>query len=438
MMGEFVDTKVINVQSAAQLDTILTKPVAITTKPREQGSDLFARWGDGNDFPQMVIEDVNKDPEIKTMLRKSAELLYGGGIKFGRVVYDAKGNEALEPLDPATDLKIRTWLRKSNFNRYVKEAALDLYYFGNVFPELILNVGRTEIVQIAVRAAETCRYSRMNTRGVIEKCYVSYQWPSAKPKDEYTKEIPVLDPYYNPAEQLTQKTNGTNFIFPLSEPSPGNNYYQLTDWNAIRTSGWLSFSQSIPKYKQNIIKNQFGVRFVVEVNTKYFEWRFPGWNTKTDTEKAQIKEEERKKWENFCTGEDSVGKVITINFFGDGQQKDISMVKFTPIKNVIEKNEYIEDGQQASTQKAIAVGLHPALLGFLPNSGLGGAGSNIREAYNLHVIMNKSKQDLLLEPLYCVRDFNAWGDDIGFAFNNTLMTTLDAGKETKKLDNATN
>ena len=75
--------------------------------------------------------------------------------------------------------------------------------------------------------------------------------------------------------------------------------------------------------------------------------------------------------------------------------------------------------------------MHPALSGITPNSGMGGAGSNIREAYNLHIIMNQFNQDLILEPLYVVRDYNGWGDDIEFKFKNSLMTTLDAGKETK-------
>lgn len=430
-MSDFIE---LNIKSISELDSYLNQPAEIKIKPLDLDKGIqFARWGDMNDFPQLVIEDVNKDPEIKTMLRKSAHLLYGGGIKFGKLGFDAKGNEVLLPLDDSKKTAlIKNWLRRSAFNRYLLEAAIDLYYFSNVFPEFVLNYGRTEITRVATRAAETCRYGKYNNKGVIDTLYVSYNWPNAIPGDLYTKTISVLDPWYNTVEQL-RNGNKLNYIFPLSEPSPGNNYYQLTDWNSIRTSGWLDFSQEIPKYKKNIIKNQFGVRFVIEINTKYFEWKYEGWANKTESERNQIKADETKKFQDFCTGVDSAGKTITINFIGDGQSNDINLVKFTPIKKLIEKNEYIEDGQQASTMKAIAIGLHPALLGFMPNSGLGGAGSNIREAYNLHVIMNKSKQDLLLEPLYTVRDYNGWGDEVEFAFNNTLMTTLDAGKETTNL-----
>ena len=96
----------------------------------------------------------------------------------------------------------------------------------------------------------------------------------------------------------------------------------------------------------------------------------------------------------------------------------------------IQDGKYLEDGKDASLFKAAAVGLHPALIGNLTSSGMSGAGSNIREAYNLNIMTNRSRQDIILEPLNnLLIEYNGWPLEMEFAFNNQFMTTLDAGKE---------
>jgi hypothetical protein len=420
-----------NISAAAQLDELTKVPKPVKVIARETSANPVAIWGDDNNFPRNVIDDVRKDPEIGTLLDKQAKLLYSGGIMWGKLTLNEKGQETLQPLDDATNLKIRTWMRKSNINRYLLESAKDLYWFYNIFPELTLSLDRTEIVQLSVWAAEQCRWSRQNpTNGLVETCYISKEWPSAKFDDKkLVTTLPVLDPYYGVAEQIL-KGNALRYIYPTSYPSPGNNYYQLADWNAIRTSGWLAFSQEIPKYKYNNLKRTMGIKYTIGFNTEYFRFKYANWDTLKAPEQQRIKDTETKKMQDWCTGVDSAGKAIVINFkYQDGKQ--VNMVEFTPIKSAIEKGEYVEDGRQASEMKHAAIGLHPALSGITPNSGMGGAGSNIREAYNLHIMMNQPNQDLILEPLYVVRDYNGWGDDVEFKFRNSLMTTLDAGKETK-------
>jgi hypothetical protein len=79
------------------------------------------------------------------------------------------------------------------------------------------------------------------------------------------------------------------------------------------------------------------------------------------------------------------------------------------------------------------VGIHPALLGTMPNNGLGGAGSNIREAHLLYTMKIKPHQDLILEPLNnVVIPYNDWPPEMEFRFRNSFMTTLDKGSETSK------
>jgi hypothetical protein len=421
------ETLVFSVKSAAEFADLskITRPVSVD--PKETGTELIAKWGDDNNFPANVIADLRKDPELSSMLIKKAKIIYSGGLTWG--ILEGNGEtEKLGPVEESINKKIRKWLERSNINAYLREAAIDYYFFSNVFPELTLNPERTEIMQLSTHAAETCRYSRYKN-GIIEKVFLSKNWPSAKPGDEYTKEVSVLDPWYDPAGQL-KKGKKLNYIYPLSFPSPGSNYYQLSGWNAIRTSGWLEVSQMIPQSKKNLISKTLGANVLIEINEKFFELSIPGWSKLTIDEKKKEQDKKVKALQDFAMGIDNKGKAIAIGFQWDGKN-EVPLVKFTPVKAAIEKGEYLEEGKEASVQKAQAADLHPALIGFTPNSGLGGAGSNIREAYNMHILMSQVDQDILLEPLKVVRDFNGWPEDLVFRFKNSLMTTLDAGKELK-------
>lgn len=391
-------------------------------------------WGTSDDFPQSVIDDVNKDPEVGRLLEVKASLLYSGGLQWGIPKKDDKGVEYLEPLADNEDSIVRSWLKKTNINRYLSEAALDLEWFYNVFVEIVLSVDKSEIIQVCVQPAEECRYGIQNpNNGKLEKCYISALWPNAKSNDSTTKVLPVLDPYYDPTSQLQGATK-TNYIYALNLASPGKKFYQLASWNAIRESGWLEISQLIPKFKKGLLKNQMSIKYHIQISSLYWEKKFPDWGKLNEKEKLARKQDELTSMQNTLSGAEKAGKSLTSVIYHDfNMAKEFELVKINPIQDPIKDGKYLEDGKDASLYKNLALGVHPALSGGVPNSGLGGAGSNIREAYNLHILSNRIKQDILLEPLNnLVIPFNKWNPKMEFRFNNQVMTTLDANKETKK------
>lgn len=414
--------------------------VTETNSPRPTSTSLddttttdVAPWGDNNDFPQKVIEDVRKDPEIGTLLDKQARLLYSGGLIWGTIETQEGGKEIMKPLDDSRNKQIKEAFKLSNIKRYLLEASRDLYWFGNIFPELVTSKDRSRIAQICVQAAEECRWSFQNpTTGLINTCYINANWPNAKASDKFTKKLPVLDPYFDVITQI-KDSKSTNFIYPLSYPSPGNKYYQLTDWNSIRQSGWLDVSRAIPKIKKYLLEKQTTIKYHIEISQLYWKKKFPDWDNKSPEEKVQIKEEELKAFQSTMSGTDQAGNnFFTTMLTDEANGRDMSLWKITPIDDKISDGKYLEDGKEASLYKMSAVGLHPALVGTMPNNGLGGAGSNIREAYNLHMLSITAHQDIILEPLYIMRDYNGWGDDVEFRFRNSFMNTLDKGTETTK------
>lgn len=406
---------------------------ASSSRVDDFSSDVIATWGDGNDFPQKVIEDIRKDVELGPLFEKQAALLYSGGLTWGIPEYNDDGKKILRPLPPARNIIVQKWMRDSQVHRYLYEASEDLTRFANAFPEVILRMDRKEIIQLCAQPAEYCRWELQNKDGIVEHCYFNVNFPDVPHTHKSTRKIPVLDPYYKPAEALKQTKKGHNFIYPLSFPAPGCNYYQLANWNGLRESGWLSFSQAIPKFKMNILEKQVNIKYHIEISSMYWETKYKNWSTMKDAERKKIVDAELKSFTDIMSGVANSGNsLVTAMITKPEWNKEYSMWKITPIESKLGKGEFMEEMKEASLAKMQAVGLHPALIGTMPNNGMGGAGSNIREAYNLNAILTKPKQDLLLEPLYLVRDFNGWDPEMEFMIQNPFMTTLDKGKE---LDN---
>jgi hypothetical protein len=399
---------------------------------KNEGSSKMVSWGDNNDFPQMVIKDVRKDPELPTLLNKMAQLIYSGGLIWGKIEQGNNGLETLVPLEPAADLKIRDFVRKSNVARYLREGAIDLAWFRNVFPEIVLNVGRTEIIQICTQAAEECRWSIQNANGLADTLFVNANFPDDDENNTRTKKIPVLDPYYDPVANLKADTAGFNYIYPLSFPSPGSKHYQLADWNSIREAGWLAVSQAIPKFKKSLLEKQLNIKYHIEISDQFWVLKFPNWQAMSDEDKKRTKATELENFQSMMAGAEKSGNSLVTPFKSDlVNGKDFSLWKITAIDDKIKSGQFLEEGKDASLYKAAAVGLHPALVGTTPNSGLGGAGSNIREAYNLNTILMRTYQDLLLEPLNnLIKGFNNWDPNVEFRIRNSFMNTLDKGAET--------
>jgi hypothetical protein len=364
------------------------------------------------------------------LLDEKARLAYAGGLIYGTLVRNADGSETLSPVTGALQKEIDDWMMRSNITSYVYEVLKDLYWFGNAFPEIVLTTDRKKIVQLCVQPAEQCRWAKQNEKGIIDTCFINANFPDAKATDPLTKKLAVIDRYYDAAGTLLQRSE-TNLIYPLSIPSPGSNYYQLADWNSIRASGWLDVSRAIPKFKKSLLEKQMTIKYHIEVSNQFWEQKYPGFDTKEITEKVSIKEKEFKTFQDVMAGAGSAGGNLYSPMITDiVNGKDYALWKITAIDDKIKDGTFLEDGKDASLYKYSAMGIHPALLGTMPNNGLGGAGSNIREAHLLYTMKIRPHQDIILEPLnYLVVPYNKW-DGVTFRLRNSFMNTLDKGSQT--------
>lgn len=407
------------------------KPTMPIEKP-ENTSGEIAYWGDDNLFPQNVLEAAQKNTIIPTTLDWKARALYGSGLVYGKVNgFDDDGNDIFKRERVP---EIEDFLRRSNIRKYLIEAATDLYWFYNVFPELILTKDRSKIVFLTIQEAPHCRWAKQDKQGKVKKCFIKGNWSEKPGELSDATTVDVLDPYYD-AVQALKKEDYLKFIYPISYPTPDKVYYQLAHWNSVRTSGWLDNANSIASFKKALMENQMTLKYHIEVYTWYWEWKYKGkWSEWTMKQRIEKMDEEFTRWTNTLTGAANAGKAImTQSLFDEGTRISQPGVSIKPIEDKIKDGIYIEDSQEASSHLLYALGVHPTLVGAGPGKSMdAGSGSDQRVAFNNYISLCEVHRDLILEPLHFIRDYNGWDPEIQFRFRLPMIVTLDKGKEVQQ------
>lgn len=410
-----------------------SKPTTPIIKP--SGSSKVASWGENNDFPKIVKDIATKNTVISRGLADSIGYLYAGGVIYGQASYDDSGKEVFKPLK---DPEIEAFIRFTNLKKYLLESITDFYWFYNPFPELILTADRKKIAAISEQDAYGCRWGIQNPKtGLVDKCYINANFSEGENEtSERTVEVDVLDPYFDRVNTV-RESKYYKFIYPLSYPTPGHTYYQLAPWDSARQSGWLDLANSIPQFKKALLKNQLSIKYHIKIADYFWEWKYPDWVSKPELRKERM-EETFSDFNNMMTGEDNAGKSLFTSMMTDKiAGKQYPGWEITPIDDKIKDGIYIEDSNEASSHLITALGLDIALFGISPGKGMGaGSGSDKRMAYNTYIMKCQAHQDIILEPLEFISDYNGWTarlPGLEWRFKNTILTTLDQGSSMKQI-----
>lgn len=402
-------------------------PIVSATGNKFSGN--LAKWGSDNLFPQNTMKVIKKNSIIKSTLDWKARSLYSGGLMYGEITYDDKGNEVRIPKRIP---EIDDFIRKSNVKRYLSEFFKDYVYWNIAFPEIILSNDREKIISICIQDAMFCRWSKQNEKnGKIETCFINANWDSNENQDsKNTIPVSVLDPYYDPVEEL-RNDNSFKYIYPISYYSNGNVYYPEPDWYTAIESGWVDVANEIVTFKRYLLNNQLTIKYHIQIPEYYWNFKYPNWNSLKEKEKKEIFESETKRFNDFFQGTEKAGKSIITQFkVEDRGGKEFPGWKIEAIDSKIKDGVYNEDSQEASSHILYALGVDATLIGTTPGKGLGsGSGSDKRVAFNITTSLNVIHQEYALEPLYFIRDYNGWDSNIQFWIKNSMITTLDAGKQ---------
>lgn len=399
-----------------------------TSLKKENGSDEIAPWGEDNLFPQNVIKDIEKSTILPSVLEKKTSMMYGGGLVYGIVTGRDKAGT---PLFEAQSLpEIDEFMEYSRLDRYAFEGLHDINAFANAFPELILSKNRQKIKVLTIQEAAWCRYLKPK-KGTLPGVVINANWDNGgKADDADATTVPVIDPYFDAVGNLRARTDGYKYIYPLSIPSPDKALYQLASWNSVRRSGWLEVAAAIPEFKKMLFKNQLSVKYLIEVHSAYWEWKFGDWDGLSREEKKKLLEEEIQAFNDVMQGTNGAGKTVMTTTITDKKTgQEVAAFKIMAIDDKLKDGIYIEDSQEASSHIYTAVGVAPSLMGVSPGKGMGGGaggGSEPRVLFNNFVSTSQFQLDLLTAPLNLVSRYNNWkvGDKwVVWRFLNPFIMT---------------
>ncbi|MGI4870441.1 MAG: hypothetical protein ACRYFX_04595 [Janthinobacterium lividum] len=405
--------------------------VKVTGDVAEAGK--FAKWGTDNKLPFTLLDAVNANAVLKQAIYWKSNAVISGGLAYGNIVIDpTTGRESLQRvIDPL----VESFLRKSNVLRYLREASLEFYKFWNVWPELVLSNDRKSIASISCHESAHCRWGLQNAKGLIDTCYINAQWDNGGKWDApETVTLPVIDVYYDPVTTVRSQPTLASFIYPIAGTSSGKTYYQDAPWHALPDQGWLDVANSIAKYKKAILKNSMHVKYQLEIHEWWFQAKYKDWDEKPAL-KAQRMQTELSTFNTKMKGEDGAGNSL-INMKKTLDGKEYSGWSITAIPDLMKDEKYLGDSQEADSHIFFALGLDATLIGTVPGKGMGaGSGSDKRVAMNIATANAKAEQDILLEPLNFIFEYNgfvnpATGLPYTIWFKNYWVTTLDTGKET--------
>lgn len=396
-------------------------------------------WGNDNNFPARIVEQAMKVAVIPPSLFFHANMLSGSNILPVIKHYEASPGGVKEVIEVVQDPEIWEFINSVHFKRYRREAAIDLFWFQNVFPEVILTKDRKKIALISPNEAMHCRWAKQNEKGVCESVLVSANWPSTRKSDKYVSEIPAINPYdYDIVEGTRDRFNDYKFIYPCSYPSPGRNFYQLAFWDGIRQSGWLDILAKIPELKAHLLKTQMRVSYHIQVPSVFWERNFGDkWKKADYLQRKQIKLEYFEELDKILSGAPNAGKAF-ISEFGmslDGKTSESWIIE--PIKDPNHDGKFVQDGIDATANLFYALSIDLTLAGFAAKEmGSKSGGSDKREALLIYLEKMKPMREVELEPLRFTARFNGWQKKypmLDFMHQTTLLTTLDTGASTKQV-----
>jgi len=400
----------------------------------KQGS--IASWGKSNDYPQQVIKEVKKNGAAASSLRFLRKAHYGNGLVLIKDEVTPEGKKApkMVPLSDVQD--IAQFFQKSQMNRFWKETITDLEWFSIAFPEYILSENFQTINRVKRQKTAWCRFEMMNEEnGLIEHVYVSEKFGKGGSVDittQYVEKIPLIDSYWSAEEvkKYCQENKIKKFIRPVFYPLLDEAYYPESEWHAILKSGWLDVANSVPELKKALFKNQMTIKFLIEVDEQYYKNVYAeDWLKMKPEARLEIRQNLVDSINTGLVGNNNAGKAIQAMMYTDATGKQVSAIKITAIDDKLKDGSYLPEASAANSEILVAIGVDATLIGGagIPGGALGaGSGSDKREAFFILSALYKTNRETTLEIFSFIQEYNGWDLEIKPAFENTILTTLDA------------
>jgi hypothetical protein len=415
--------------SADNLDSQVT---AVKVEVKDKVGEI-ASWGKNNDYPQQIIKNVRVNGAASSGIRFLRKAHYGNGLVLVRDTVDQAGKKAPQVV-PITDVQeINDFFLKSQMNRFWKETILDLEWFSIAFPEYILSENYQTINRVKRQKTAWCRFEMMNKEsGLVEHVYISEKFgkETVSLDSDYIEKVPLIDSYWSveQVKKYCQDNKIKKFIRPVFYPLLDEAFYPESEWHAIVKSGWLDVANSVPALKKSLFQNQMTIKYIIEIDERYFDGLYrENWVKMKPEERQTIRKDIIDEINASLSGNENAGKSIQSMQLVGTDGKPYSAVKITSIDDKLKDGSYLPEAEAANSEVLFALGVDPSLIGAgIPGGKLGaGSGSDKREAFTILSALYKTNRETTLEVYDFISQYNSWDSTIRASFESTVLTTLD-------------
>jgi hypothetical protein len=359
---------------------------------------------------------------------------YGNGLILVRDKANDQGKKEIQMVDPSEIPAIQEFFLNSQMNRFWKETITDLEYFSIAFPEYILSENFKTINRVRRQKTAWCRFSLPNKENnLVEYVYISEKFgkEAVDASSEYVEEVSLIDSYWSPdqVKEYCKVNNIKKFIRPIFYPLIDEAMYPKSEWHAVVESGWLDVANSVPELKKAIFQNQMVIKYLVEIDERYLKAVYQeNWVKFTPDERIDIRNKIIDTVNDSLTGNANAGKTIQSMKIVGEDGKAYPAIEITAIDDKLKDGSYLPEAEAANSEVLFALGVDPSLIGAgIPGGKLGaGSGSDKREAFTILSALFKTNRETTLEVYDFISQYNGWDKTIRAAFENTILTTLDA------------
>jgi hypothetical protein len=293
----------------------------------------FVSYGDGNTFPNYIIELYNESPVHGSIVNSIAFMIAGQSFV----------SSSAEASNEITRLQL---------DKIRHSTALDLKLHGGFYWEIIWSMDRSTIAQINHLPFENCRLCVSDDNDDVSGIYYSRDWNDTRKKKNTPAYIPMFNPDYK--DEYPKQVMFVHSIV------PGSEYYPKPDY--IGGVNYIELTRQISEYHVNNILNGFFPSLITSFNN----------GIPSLEEQRMIKNQ----LQQAIQGAENAGKVLT--FFNEDRDRGVEFTSF-PISDADKQYEFLSE--ESTKQILISHRVtSPLLFGIRDGGGLGSNTDEMKQA----------------------------------------------------------
>jgi hypothetical protein len=319
--------------SATQVD--LAKYVKIEPIEFEDRKG-WVGYGEGNSFPQYLIELYNTSPVHGALVNSIAFMIAG------------------KEFTAASQVTVRE-IQRLKLDKVLNSTALDLKLHGGFYWEVIWSMDRSTVAQINHLPYENCRLACSDDNDDVTGVWYSRDWNDMRKK----KNVPHYIPFF---DVNTKDENPKQVMFQHSM-MVGSEYYPKPDY--IGAINEIEKLRQLSEYQVNLILNGFFPSLIASFNN----------GIPTLEEQRMIKQQ----LQMSIQGAENAGKVLT--FFNEERDRGVEFTAF-PVADLDKQFESLVNPaiEQILVSHRVT---SPLLFGVRDGGGLGSNTDEMKTAFRL-------------------------------------------------------